>query len=428
MKSSFPFRLIVFGLLCSQLPAQIEVVSDGKVGVGTSSPAARLDVVDTSGHASLRVFSNNPSNGRTSTLELAAGNGSDSGSASIIKFSTLTTQQHAKLQIQNSAGSNLMNVNDAGNVGIGLTDPGSRRLKVVTSASSNDVGVELAIGRTSGTNYGLLATANGSGADSNQGILTTAANGTSNYGLRIYNVAAGASNYALYSDSAAQSYFQGNVGIGTAAPAQKLSIQGSHGDTLLQLFSDAYGQGVNGANTALLTLWASEPGWTWTGVGLGNNFYNASRVTTTRGASFIRLLDNAIHLTTYDSSGTDKHGIWINDGKVSVGNPGTFNHTLNVGGSVRATSFISDTQTYADFVFKPDYRLPALSEVETHIKKHGHLPGIPSEAEARANGIDLARMQVQLLQKVEELTLHVIAQEKRIHSLENENNRLKTHR
>lgn len=87
-------------------------------------------------------------------------------------------------------------------------------------------------------------------------------------------------------------------------------------------------------------------------------------------------------------------------------------HKLHVAGAVRATSFISDTTTYADFVFKPDYQLPALSEVESHIKERGHLPGIPSEAEAKRDGIDVTKLQIQLLQKVEELTLHLIRLEK----------------
>lgn len=96
-----------------------------------------------------------------------------------------------------------------------------------------------------------------------------------------------------------------------------------------------------------------------------------------------------------------------------------------MGGSVRAASFISDTTTYADFVFKPGYKLTSLAEVEAAIQRDGHLPGIPSEAEAREHGIDLSAMQVRLLQKVEELTLHVIALEKRTRSLEEENARLK---
>jgi hypothetical protein len=46
--------------------------------------------------------------------------------------------------------------------------------------------------------------------------------------------------------------------------------------------------------------------------------------------------------------------------------------------------------------------------VEAHIKEHGHLPDVPSDAQAARDGVDLAAMQVKLLQKVEELTLYVI--------------------
>lgn len=72
---------------------------------------------------------------------------------------------------------------------------------------------------------------------------------------------------------------------------------------------------------------------------------------------------------------------------------------------------------WADFVFAPDYKLPSLSSVESHIKQKGHLPGIPSAAEVEANGISVGNMNALLLQKIEELTLHVIKQQKEIAQL-----------
>jgi hypothetical protein len=115
----------------------------------------------------------------------------------------------------------------------------------------------------------------------------------------------------------------GNVGIGTAFPAQKLTIQGGHGDTQFRMFSDNYGQGIDGANTALLSLWASEPGSTWGGVGIGNNVTNSggiARVTNSRGGSYIRLLDNTMYLNVVDGAGTDRNGITINSGgNVGIG-------------------------------------------------------------------------------------------------------------
>lgn len=74
----------------------------------------------------------------------------------------------------------------------------------------------------------------------------------------------------------------------------------------------------------------------------------------------------------------------------------------------------------ADFVFAEDYNLPSLSEVEAHIKEHKHLPEIPSEKQMQENGLNMSDFQIKLLQKIEELTLYTIQQEKRIQSLENQ--------
>jgi hypothetical protein len=100
-------------------------------------------------------------------------------------------------------------------------------------------------------------------------------------------------------------------------------------------------------------------------------------------------------------------------------------YRLAVDGAVRARSITVDSASWADFVFDEDYELSTLSEVEAHIAEHGHLPEIPSEAEVMERGIDLAAMQVKLLQKIEELTLHTIRQEKELQRLAAENCELK---
>lgn len=66
----------------------------------------------------------------------------------------------------------------------------------------------------------------------------------------------------------------------------------------------------------------------------------------------------------------------------------------------------------ADFVFKQNYKLKTLNEVDDFIKKHKHLPGIPSATSMEENGVSVAEINKLLLQKVEEITLYLIKQEK----------------
>lgn len=73
---------------------------------------------------------------------------------------------------------------------------------------------------------------------------------------------------------------------------------------------------------------------------------------------------------------------------------------------------------WADFVFKSDYKLKPLKSVETFIKKNGHLPDVPSAEKVAKEGFDVADTQRLLLQKIEELTLYIIQQEKRMDLLE----------
>lgn len=104
-------------------------------------------------------------------------------------------------------------------------------------------------------------------------------------------------------------------------------------------------------------------------------------------------------------------------GNVGIGVE-TPQNKLEVNGIIRAKGVKMEASGWADFVFNKDYRLPSLSEVESHIQENKHLPGIPSEQEVLKEGIDLADMQAKLLQKIEELTLYAIEQNKRLQEQE----------
>ncbi len=81
---------------------------------------------------------------------------------------------------------------------------------------------------------------------------------------------------------------------------------------------------------------------------------------------------------------------------------------------------------WPDFVFKKEYELPKLAEVENHIKEKGHLQNIPSAKEVKKEGFFLGGMDAKLLQKIEELTLYTIQQEKKLEKQNKDIEELKT--
>jgi len=73
-----------------------------------------------------------------------------------------------------------------------------------------------------------------------------------------------------------------------------------------------------------------------------------------------------------------------------------------------------EVERWSDFVFDESYQLPALDQVEAYINENKHLPEIPSEAHVKAHGYDQHGMNTRFLQKIEELTLYVIEQNKKL--------------
>jgi len=79
---------------------------------------------------------------------------------------------------------------------------------------------------------------------------------------------------------------------------------------------------------------------------------------------------------------------------------------------------------WADYVFDEDYDLMSLENVEAHIKDNKHLPGIPSAKEVAEKGLDIETMQVKMMEKIEELTLYIIEQDKQIKAQQTQINKL----
>jgi hypothetical protein len=86
-------------------------------------------------------------------------------------------------------------------------------------------------------------------------------------------------------------------------------------------------------------------------------------------------------------------------------------YRLSVDGRIRCNE-VKVYSGWADHVFAADYKLMPLRDVDAYIAAHGHLPGLPSAAEVACDGVDVGATQALLLEKIEELTLHLIQLQK----------------
>jgi hypothetical protein len=121
----------------------------------------------------------------------------------------------------------------------------------------------------------------------------------------------------------------------------------------------------------------------------------------------------------FSTGGIEK--VRISDAGLSIGSTTIdANYPLSVNGRIRAKE-IKVYTAWADFVFDKKYELMSLKDVEAYIDLNNHLPELPSAQEVEKEGVSLGDMQAKLLQKIEELTLHMIQQNKKIEHLEVEN-------
>lgn len=121
------------------------------------------------------------------------------------------------------------------------------------------------------------------------------------------------------------------------------------------------------------------------------------------------------------SNGFGNHFMFISDkGNVSIGTDNSKGYKFAVKGKMIAEEVVVKLHgNWPDFVFKKEYGLMSLEDVECFIKENSHLPNMPSASEVEGAGIPLGEMNAKLLQKVEELTLYVIELKKEIDELKN---------
>ncbi len=126
----------------------------------------------------------------------------------------------------------------------------------------------------------------------------------------------------------------------------------------------------------------------------------------------------------YDNDVNKGFDMIINEqGYVGIGTTKP-NSKLTVAGDINSQEVTVTVDAGADFVFEKNYELPKLGELENFLKENKHLPQIPSEKEMLEKGLTLGEMNIKLLQKIEELTLYTIDQDKQIKELKKENTKM----
>ncbi|UGU18136.1 hypothetical protein LS482_09675 [Sinomicrobium kalidii] len=108
-------------------------------------------------------------------------------------------------------------------------------------------------------------------------------------------------------------------------------------------------------------------------------------------------------------------------GNLCIGTEDHKGYQLAVAGDMVSESVtVKLKNNWPDYVFEEDYKLQPLEELEHYIRSNRKLPEIPSAEEVEEKGVDLGEINRRLLEKIEELTLYVIDQNKSIKQLQEE--------
>jgi len=333
---------------------RLNIDSNGNVEIGMT-PTSTVAKLETAG--GIVVYSSAISNAPTAS-------------------SLVLDQQSGGVARVMASGASTWNANLAinpygGNVGIGTTSPscklqvgdatGQVTLGIFGKSTTADVAPMLAFVRSNAWYMGM----------------PSAAGFSLGYNIASYSDADILAGSKFYITSS------GNVGIGTTSPGVKLDVNGDmgiKGSNKIYLADDL------GTPPYIKGIWDSND---YTGMEFHSGF-----------------------------SGLDTTVIVISaNARVGIGTK-TPQNLLDVYGTIHAKEFKASLDGWSDYVFDKDYKLLSLNDVENYINTNKKLPDIPSAKEITTDGVKLGEMNALLLKKVEELTLYVIEQNKKIQSLD----------
>jgi hypothetical protein len=356
---------------------RLTLTNGGYLGIGITSPSSPLHIKS--------------STNRTLKLDYT---GSAAGSYTWKSLETNSSEQwrlvgryedNSNLEYWNKSSEKVLTLLQSGRIGIGTTAP-SAELEIKSKSGNNP---ELHINAASNDGRSIIRFQDA--GTSTWGFLSNYPN-TGKFSIYNYQI----TKNALVIDQ------DSKIGIGTNSPEQILHVEKS-GNTFLQLEN-------TGSNGSIVKFGAVNS--------------NGKKETQIQFEDEFGLYDHA-------------NGNWRlkvkRNGKVGIGTTDP-DALLTVAGNIKSqeVKVTVDAGQGPDYVFEEDYNLRSLEETEAYIKANKHLPEVPSAKVMESEGLNLKEMNLMLLQKIEELTLHQIEQNKtlknaleKIESLENEIETLK---
>ena len=428
----------------SGLKNRMTINENGYVGIGTSNPTSQLNIgtSTTNSPSTIAQFGTSVTSGEARVLSLVNSGGGSNQSTSLDFHNGAAWSPTGKIQVQqlgtdtksklhfftyNSGLKNRMTINENGYVGIGTSNPTSQLnigtsttnspstiAQFGTSVTSGEARVLSLVNSGGGSNQSTSLDFHNGAAWSPTGKIQVQQLGTDTKSkLHFFTYNNGLKNRMTINEN-------GYVGIGTSNPTSQLNIGTSTTNSPSTIAQ--FGTSVTSGEARVLSLVNSGGG---SNQSTSLDFHNGAAWSPTGKIQVQQLgtdTKSKLHFFTYNNG--LKNRMTINEnGYVGIGtiNPDS---ELAVNGKIHTKEVKVDLIGWSDFVFENDYKLPTLAEVEQHIKDKGHLKDIPSAENVKENGILLGKMDSKLLQKIEELTLYTIEQEKRLNSIDLKNETL----
>jgi len=366
---------------------------EGYLGIGTDQPGSLLDI---HGGTRFTVRLNNDTRSKVGNLY------SSDDTLALVSFGNVeisiddnNTSTNKVFRVVNNGNNELFRVQDNGRVGIGTNNPTSQlHVSGGNALFTANSDCELEVHTLSGLKSGIKIKQSGVQPyyTKGWGLITNSGNLEFNY---LFNY--DETNKMVLTSS-------GNLGLGIANPDSRLEVNG-------KIKASEMGIVSTGDATFSIERFTDSHG--------GIKFYETGETQAQWIFPFFRGWQSDNLIIRDEKHYKDVMTFQYGTGRVGIGTSDP-THTLSVNGTIRSKEVIVNTG-WSDFVFEEDYNLRSLKDLENFIINNKHLPDIPSAKDVEENGVSLGNMDSKLLQKIEELTLYIIDQQKMINDLKMQN-------